>query len=359
MTRTPKSSATASRFILIVILLLGTFLGACRDRFDKDDEDKAAKSANPATPPAAQISFENGQTILTLDQQTQTRMGLEIAVLAATATRARASVPAVVLSVQDLATFRNGYITIMSQIEKDRVDIDVAQKEYARAKMLFDSDRNISEKTLQSTEGTLRSLEADERAAQLQLNLQASMAQQQWGSVAGKWAVDGSPELESFLTMREILLQITLPIDQTYVAPKSISVEIPGRKRSTATLVSPFTRVDPRIQGRSFLYMASAQPEFVPGANLLALIEIGNQIRGVIMPTPSVVWSEGRSWVYLQTAANQFSRREVATEIPVDGGYLVSAGFPTGSKVVTRGAQSLLSEESVLQGYGGGETDTD
>ena len=103
--------------------------------------------------------------------------------------------------------------------------------------------------------------------------------------------------------------------------------------------------------------MASAQPEFVPGANLLALLEIGNQIRGVILPTSSVVWTEGRSWAYLQTAANQFSRREVPTEIPVDNGYLVSAGFPTGSKVVIRGAQSLLSEESVLQGYGGGESD--
>ena len=157
--------------------------------------------------------------------------------------------------------------------------------------------------------------------------------------------------------MREFLLQITLPFDQSYNAPKTISVEIPGRARTIATLISPFPRVDPRIQGRNFLYVASAQADFTTGINVLAQLAVGKQVQGVIMPVTAVVWSEGKSWAYLQTAPNQFSRREVATEIPVDNGYLVSAGFSAGSKVVTRGAQSLLSEESVLQGYGGGGSD--
>jgi hypothetical protein len=69
------------------------------------------------------------------------------------------------------------------------------------------------------------------------------------------------------------------------------------------------------------------------------------------------VWSEGKAWAYVQTAPNQFSRRELATDAPVDNGYFASAGFAAGTKVVSRGAQTLLSEESVLEGYGGGETD--
>jgi multidrug efflux system membrane fusion protein len=357
MIRSPSLRTIGSICIFIVTLLTLTFLGACQNRLDKDDEEKPASRANPATPPPAQISFENGQAILTLDQRTQKRMGIEVATLTATVTHAQAAVPAVVLSVQDLATFRNGYITIMSQIEKDRVDIDVARKEYDRAKLLFDSDHNISEKTLQSTEGSLRSLETVERGAQQQLNLQGSVAEQQWGSVVAKWAVGGSPELERVLGMREILIQVTLPFDQSYNAPKTISVEIPGRARTRAALISTFPRVDPRIQGRNFLYTAPAQPDFTPGVNLLAQLDVGNQVRGVLIPVSAVVWSEGKSWVYLQTAPNQFSRREVATEIPVDNGYVVSAGFSAEGKVVTRGAQSLLSEESVLQGYGGGQSD--
>jgi hypothetical protein len=357
MIRSQRLTSIGPISIFIVTLLTLTFLGACQNRLDKDDEEKPASRTNPAAPPPAQISFDNGQAILTLDQQTQNRMGIEVATLTATVTHVQVAVPAVALSVQDLAAFRNGYITIRSQIEKDRVDIDVARKEYNRAQILFDSDHNISEKTLQSTEGSLRSLEADERAAQQQLNLQGSVAEQQWGSVVAKWAVDGSPELERVLGIREILIQVTLPFDQSYNAPKTISVEIPGHARIRATLISPFPRVDPRIQGRNFLYTASAQPDLTPGVNLLAQLAVGNQVRGVIIPVSAVVWSEGKSWAYLQTAPNQFSRREVATEIPVDNGYLVSAGFAEGIKVVTRGAQALLSEESVLQGYGGGQSD--
>jgi multidrug efflux system membrane fusion protein len=358
MNRTSKLECNGSLAILIAALVVLTCLGACQNRFDKDDEEKKPASAtSPVTPPPAKISFENGQAILTLDQQTQNRMGIESAILTAAVTRPQVAVPAVVLSVQELATFRNGYIATQSQIEKDRIDTEVARKEYSRLKILFDNKQNISEKALQSAEGSLRTLEADERTAEQQVNLQASMSEQQWGNVVAKWAMDGSPEFERILGMREILLQVTLPFEQSYSAPRTISVEIPGRTRSEATLISPFPRIDARIQGRSFLYAATAQADFTPGVNLVAHLAVGNPMRGVIIPASAVVWSEGKAWTYLQTAANQFSRREIATDIPVDNGYLVSAGFSAGSKVVRRGAQSLFSEESVLQGYGGGASD--
>jgi hypothetical protein len=359
MNRNMKPRVRRSFAILIVAVIALAWLGACQARFDKDkdDQQKPASGTSPAALPPAKISFENGQAILTLDEQTQRRTGVEIATLISTVTRAQVAVPAVVLSVQELATFRNGYVATISQIEKDRVDIGVAQKEYARLKMLFDSNQNISEKALQAAEGSLRSLEADQRAAEQQLNLQGSLAEQQWGNVVAKWAIDGSPQLERVLAMRETFLQVTFPFEPSYNASPTISVEMPGHTRTRATLISTFPRVDPRIQGRSFLYGASAQPASTPGVNLLAHVAVGNAMRGVVVPLSAVVWSEGKAWAYVQTAPNQFSRRELVTDVPVENGYFVSAGFSAGTTVVSRGAQSLLSEESVLQGYGGGETD--
>ena len=358
MNRITRSRSSGSLAILIAALVALACLGACGDRFGKDaDDESRASRTSPSSPPPAKISFESGQAILTLDQQTQSRMGIEVATLTANVARAQADVPAVVLSVQDLATFRNGYIATQSQIEKDRVEIDVARKEYARLKTLFDENQNISEKALQSAEGSLRSLEADQRAAEQQSNLQGAVAEQQWGSVVAKWAMDGSPELERVLGMREMLLQVTLPFESSYKAPGTISVEIPGHTRTEAILISPFPRVDPRVQGRTFLYAAPAQPDFTPGVNLLAHFAVGNSMRGVIIPVSAVVWSEGRAWAYLQTAPNEFARRELTTDRPVDNGYFVAVGFSGGSKVVRRGAQSLLSEESVLQGFSAGESD--
>ena len=340
--------------LLIMTLLTLTFLGACRSGKDPDDDDRPRTA--PATPPA-QISFENGEVILTMDEQAQKRLGIEVSALGGSSNRPQADVPATVLSAQDLASFRNSYVSALSQIEKNRIDIEVARKQYTRTKSLFENDQNISAKVLESAEGNLRALETEERAAEQQLSLQGSLVEQQWGSVVAKWAMDGSPELDRILSTREVLIQVTFPFDQNYAAPKMILVEVPGRTRAESTLISAFPRVDPRIQGRSFLYSAPAQPDFTPGVNLISHFAVGNSTHGVVVPSAAVVWSEGKAWAYLQTSARQFSRRAVPTDSAVDTGYFVAAGFSAADKIVTRGAQSLLSEEAVLEGYGGGGGD--
>jgi hypothetical protein len=211
-----RKFSSRSICVLIATLLTLTFLGACKNSIDKDDEDRV--KTPPATPPPAQISFENGEVILTMDEPAQKRMGIEVGALAGTSNRPQTDVPATVLSVQDLAAFRNGYVAALSQIEKNRVDIEVARKQYARVKSLFDNDQNTSAKTMESTEGNLRALETQERAAEQGLTLQGSMAEQQWGSVVAKWAMDGSPELDRILGMREVLIQVTFPFNQNYAA---------------------------------------------------------------------------------------------------------------------------------------------
>jgi len=349
----PRKLTIGSIAICIVTLLTLTFLGACQNRLDKDDADRQAQAKRGP----AQISVENGQTVLTLDSPTQSRLGLEVATLSATLTRAQLTLPAVVLSVQDLAAFRNGYIATQAQVQKANVEADVTRREYARLKTLFEQNQNISEKSLQSAEGTLQANEADVRAGEQQLNLQASVVRQEWGSVVAKWAVESSPELQRVFDQREVLVQMTMPSDATFGAPKTISLEIPAATRTEASLVSTFPRVDPRIQGRSLLYVAPAHLGLTPGVNLLARISVGTPVKGPIVPTSAVVWSEGRAWVYQQTASDHFVRRVVPTDVPVERGFFVAQGFTPGDRIVTQGAQALLSEEMLLHSQGGGETD--
>ena len=349
----PRQITIGSIGVFIVALLTLTFLGACQHGPDKDDADRQAQAKKGP----AQISVQNGQTVLTLDTPTQNRLGLEVATLATTVTRAQVTSPAVVLPVQDLAAFRNSYIATQTQLQKSHIGLDITRKEYTRLKALFEQDHNISEKSLQSAEGALKANEADERAGEQQLTLQRSMVRQEWGSVAAKWVMDDSPEFQRIRDQRDVFVQVTMQADATFAVPKTISLEIPGASRTGASLVSPFPRVDPRIQGRSFLYVAPAHLGLTPGVNLLAHLSIGRHMKGLIVPTSAVVWSEGKAWVYQQTASDRFTRRIVPTEVPVERGFLAAQGFAPGDKVVTRGAQALLSEEMLLHGQSGGETD--
>ena len=124
------------------------FLAACQNRSEKDEQHETQGRKGPA-----QVSFENGQTVLALDTPTQKRLGLEFTTLSTSLTRARDTLPAVVLSVQDLTTFRNNYVAAQAQLQKTRFEADVARKEYARLKTLFDQNHNISEKSLQFRRG--------------------------------------------------------------------------------------------------------------------------------------------------------------------------------------------------------------
>jgi multidrug efflux pump subunit AcrA (membrane-fusion protein) len=49
--------------------------------------------------------------------------------------------------------------------------------------------------------------------------------------------------------------------------------------------------------------------------------------------------------VWIRSADDQFTRREVEHARPVEGGWFVAEGFKPGEKIVVGGAQLLLSEE--------------
>ena len=88
-----KSSVkpTSIRLTGIVVIAVATlaFLGGCQNRADKDDEHPETQAKKGP----AQITVENGQTLITLDTSTQTRLGLTVATVASTITRASGSVP--------------------------------------------------------------------------------------------------------------------------------------------------------------------------------------------------------------------------------------------------------------------------
>jgi multidrug efflux pump subunit AcrA (membrane-fusion protein) len=91
--------------------------------------------------------------------------------------------------------------------------------------------------------------------------------------------------------------------------------------------------------------------------SLVAHLSVGDPMRGVIVPTSAVVWSQGKAWVYLQTAPDRFTRRPVATDIAVEAGFFVGSVLRAGDKVVTEGAQALLSEEVLKRGAGAADVD--
>jgi hypothetical protein len=342
-------------------------LGGCQKRAAQPEVSGAGSKSGPA-----QITIENGKTLITLDAPTQKRLGLTSEALNSTVSRAQARFPVVVVSVQELATFRNGYVASQAQLQKARLQAAVSGQEYARLKALSGPEQNVSEKSLQAAQAAMQSNEADVRAGEQQLELQAAALRQEWGAVVTNWATQGSAQFQRIFErgrerggehggagLGQALVEMTMPAESAFAPPASILLELPDGSRSPARFVSSFPRVDPRIQGRSYLYLAPGRAELSPGLNLMAYLSLGRPLKGVVIPASAVIWSEGKAWVYEQVSANGFSRSPVSTEIPVDNGYFAGEGFSSGVRIVTVGAQALLSEEMLLHSQGGGDGDDD
>lgn len=338
MTRALRWTLISAPLVLALTLLI---LGCPRTGSEAKEERKREATVKPQSP----ASVRDGQTLVTLQPDTQARLGLRMASLTASARRAEERAIALVLPVEELGELSNGYAAAVAKVEKARANLDVSRKEYERLQGLYADNQNASAKAMEAAQGTFRSDEAELRAVERGVTLQQNSVQQRWGAVMADWVARNSPALRRLFEQREFLVQITLPSGPTSQAPRTAALELPSGGMGAATFVSPFPRLDPRIQGTSFLYSTPAKPGLAAGMNLTARLDHGNARKGVVVPEAAVVWWQGRAWVYVQTEANTFARRALPTQSQIAGGLFVTQGFSPGDKVVIEGAESLLSAE--------------
>ena len=338
MSRNLKWTLLAIIFVLVFTLMLVSFASSRKEGAEEREREGAVKPSSP-------VSVHDGQTVITLQPEVQARLGLSVASLSTSSHRAEQRVPAFVLPVQDLAELRNAYVAATAKLEKARANLQVSQREYNRLQGLYRDDQNASAKAFEAAEGNFHSDEAEKRAAEQDVHLQENLVEQRWGSVIAEWVAQNSTPINRLLEQHEFLVQITVAGAASLEMPRSIMFELPGGSTDSASLISPFPRIDSRIQGTSYLYAAPAKPGMAAGMNLVARLPQGVAHSGVVVPETAAVWWQGKAWVYQQTSATTFVRKEAPTETPVTNGWFVVSGLSAGDKVVVRGAQSLLSAE--------------
>jgi hypothetical protein len=343
--------------ITIVALLLGAVMirAVSKSRRDPPAQDEDEEQTNGPS----RVSLESGRVVVTLNAGAEKRAGIAIETLQKARSREETTAPARVLSTGALATMRNQYVSDENQAKKAEIAAGVERREYQRLKRLYAENQNASAKAMQAAQGRLQSDQADLATARQQLELVRAAVRQSWGSVVAEWVASGGPSLDQVLDQQDELVEVTIPVGQKDIRPRRVLLEIPAGGSVTADLVSPFPRVDPRIQGVSLLYLAPARPGLIPGAYPTARYAAGGLLGGVVVPRSAVVWWQGSAWAYQEIEPGHFSRRPVPTGTPVRGGYFVTQDLAPGDKIVSQGAQMVLSTELAPQRENAGGEDTD
>ena len=331
--------------VIFVVAMVGGLLivGFLHTRH-KAMRERPHEQALPLPP---QTSVQEGERVILLAADTQEKSGIVVAPLAPSTYQEEISAYGMVLPLQEFLDIRTSYFAAHVQVDKAQAVLNASRQEYERLKLLHTANHNISDKALQGAEASWRADEASLRAAQDALRAVDSAARAQWGEMLAEWLSQSSPALDRLLHQQEVLAQLSVPPGARIVeAPLVAQLQTAEGTVVSAKLLSPSPRTDPRIQGRSFFYLAPAQPShFLQGMSVLAALAVGPQRRGVLVPGSAVVWWQRKAWVYVQKDPHQFVRREIVLDKPLKEGWFLHDRLQTGELVVVSGAQLLLSEE--------------
>ena len=119
-----------------------------------------------------------------------------------------------------------------------------------------------------------------------------------------------------------------------------------GRSVS-AQLIGPSFDVDPVTQRPAFNYrMSGTWPGLAAGLPITASVAVGPALAGAVaVPASATVQWEGLLWAFVERAPGQFARVRIPTTTALPGGWAVREGIAPGDRIVTAGAEQLLSEE--------------
>jgi len=145
-------------------------------------------------------------------------------------------------------------------------------------------------------------------------------------------------------------IQISLPPNEMNIkTPASIFVQSTAGNgiRISCRFISAGHLASSQFQTKTLFYIASGA-SLSGGMNVKAFLPVGKNLNGVIVPATSIVWYQGKAWIYAEQLPNKFIRVEIDNDNPVDNGFFIPGTkgiINPGVTVVKNGAQLLLSEE--------------
>lgn len=305
----------------------------------------AADPGPAAKLPAPRTAVEDGRTLVRLTDSERARIGLVTEVRPVVSHRQELTGYGSVLDLGRITELANAYAGGIAALQTAQARVEVSASAARRARSLGAGGMAVAQ--IETAEGTLLTDQAALTAAESQVRTLAATARQEWGPVLGKAIIERGPLVTRLIERADFLMQVTLPPGESLSEPpKDAFAEVPPQSaRVGLRLVSPATRTDPRIQGRSFFYLVSGDSGLLPGTGTMAFLPAQRAVRGVLVPEDAVVHGEGGTWVYRRAEAGGFVRHPIRPDAPMSVDAFVVEDLPDPAEIVLRGGQALLSEE--------------
>lgn len=340
---------------LFPILLLGlvALLAATALYLGRDEYQELARSNGEEIGVQTTADEKIGPGRLRIGETERAASAIGIAALQPADAGLSIPVQGVVVDLRSLVEARGRYLIQSAEIRALRVTSVNLDTEARRARLLFEDDRNVSERAVLQAEAEARAARERLAAAEMALRAMIEGLTAEWGGTLTDAALGGSANFKALLEGREVLALVSFPQDDGAARGQRTLLVEPagGGVRTQATLVGPAPLSLAGVSGPTYFCRLPAAGMRV-GTRLSGHVSGGGSKQsGVVVPESAVVWFAGRSWVY----ARDEKERDVFERTPFDATRLVPGGWfdagelEPGREVVVTGAQLLLSEELEYQ----------
>jgi hypothetical protein len=271
------------------------------------------------------------------------------------------------LATADRIGLTNQLATAQSELSASTASVVAVRAAYERTTLLNADNKNVSDRAVEDAASRLAAEESRLKAATdtvrlLQQSLDSAgptgnkpLTVERGGDVVeimarpGEAVEPGTPILR-VSKLDRLFARVDVPVgDHVPPTVPTARIVVVGYEDTPilADRVGVAATADPAAQGQSFVFrLRETRLGLRPGLAVTARIAVpGPRRQGIIIPSTAVVRLAGKSYVYVQTMANEFVRKEVTLDQPTDDGYLSTRTVEAGDRVVVQGAQLLLSEE--------------
>ena len=274
-----------------------------------------------------------------IDAATQKLLGIETTALAEKSLPPEVAVYGSVLSPAPL-------VELFRQIAAAQAAWVVSNESLERVEKLFASGELVARKEVQA---------AQAQQAQDQVVVQGleDRLALEWGPRFSQLApAERTKLLADLLASRQALIRLAVSRGESPAsAPLAASLHPFGRSQMPlrCLAISPAPTVDPAFQSPAFFGLIETPTvPLAAGLALTGVLELAGKPRlGIFVPQEAVVFYLGKAWVYQKEAGDLFERVEIPVNAPVEGGWFVAADVLEPHPAVTKGAQALLSKETL------------
>jgi biotin carboxyl carrier protein len=270
-------------------------------------------------------------------------------------------------------------LDVATRLMQARADAAEAEAALATARSSFDSkkklnaeNKGVSDRALEEAESKVKSEEARRSAAlqivqllesaqsvastsQVRFELRAEQAGEVVEAPARPGeAVEAGQVLLRIVRFDALVARVELPLGQRFDEAASTARIVPVGQEECVLVgqrIGLGTAADSAVHGLALLFRVQTPGASLrPGAAVVAQVPaVGGRRTGVTIPRRAVVRLMGKAWAYVLTGEESFTRRELLDAETAGDAWFVTRGFQPGDRVVTDGAQVLLSEELKAQ----------